>query len=376
MGKIDYRKLKGSQNMRVRLVLATLTSTPIQVEDIRLDETIPGLRPHEVSLLRLIERICDDCIVQINDTGTKFKYKPGIIVGGKCSHDCGTSRSIAYFLEPLILLGLFAKKPLSIRLTGITNDSKDPSVDTFRSTTLPLLSRFGVPSEGLGLKIVSRGVPPLGGGVVQLSLPIVHSLKAVNLTDVGMIGKIRGVTFSTKVSVQFENTMVHAARGIFNNLLPNVFIFTDHRSGDQAGESPGYGISLVAHTTTGCCISVDTAVSHERKEDVSEMEDEKPMLTPPDEVGENIACALLEEIEQGGVVDSTHQGLLFLLCALCPGDMSKVRVGKLSPHGIETLRVIRDFLRITFDIKPDPATGTVIVKGLGSGLTNLSRKVS
>lgn len=61
-------------------------------------------------------------------------------------------------------------------LSGITNDSKDPSVDTFKSTAFPILKRFGVPSEGLDLKIESRGVPPNGGGEVTLSLPVVQSL--------------------------------------------------------------------------------------------------------------------------------------------------------------------------------------------------------
>ena len=74
------------------------------------------------------------------------------------------------------MLALFSKKPLTITLRGITNDSKDPSVDTFRSTTLQLLKRFGVPSEGLDLRIVSRGSAPLGGGEVILSIPIVHCL--------------------------------------------------------------------------------------------------------------------------------------------------------------------------------------------------------
>lgn len=60
--------------------------------------------------------------------------------------------------------------------SGITNDSKDPCVDTFRSATLPLLKQFGVPSEGLELKIESRGVPPHGGGEVLLSVPIIQSL--------------------------------------------------------------------------------------------------------------------------------------------------------------------------------------------------------
>ncbi|KAL8199926.1 hypothetical protein R6Q57_013494 [Mikania cordata] len=377
MGKISYMKLKGSQNLRQRLLLSTLSSTPILIEDIRADATWPGLLSHEVSFLRLLETVSDDCHVEINETGTKLKYKPGIVMGGRyLEHDCGLSRSIGYFLEPLIVLGLFGKKPLSIKLKGITNDSKDPSVDTFRSTTLPLLKRFGVPSEGLELKIENRGVAPKGGGVVTLSVPIIHnSLNAVTWTDEGMVKRIRGISFSTRVSVQFENTMIHAARGIFNRLLPDVHIFTDHKSGAQAGNSPGYGISLIAETTSGCFISVDTTISYPRENDDMDI-DEKKELMPPEEVGEEIASLLLAEIEQGGVVDSTHQGLLFLLCALCPQDVSKVRVGKLVPYGIQTLRNIRDFLGVKFVIKPEPSTGTVMLKCIGCGLKNFSRKLS
>ncbi|KAK2640840.1 hypothetical protein Ddye_022603 [Dipteronia dyeriana] len=377
MGKTAYKKLKGSQSLRQRLILSTLASSPLLIEDIRAEDTWPGLRPHEVSLLRLLEKVCDDCVVEINETGTKLRYKPGIVMGGKnIVHDCGVSRSIGYFLEPLILVALFGKKPLSIRLKGITNDSKDPSVDTFRSTTMPMLKRFGVPAEGLELKIESRGAPPHGGGEVILTVPTVEKLMAVNWLDEGMVKRIRGVTFSARVSSQFENTMIHAARGIFNRLLPDVHIFTDHKAGTQAGKSPGYGISLVAETTSGCFISVDTAVSYAPGE-VGEIEDEKKKeLTPPENVGEQIASFLLEEIEQGGVVDSTHQGLLFLLCALSEPDVSKIRVGKLSAYGIETLRSIRDFLTVIFDIKPDPSTGTVILRGMGCGYKNLSRKAS
>ncbi|KAJ4826601.1 hypothetical protein Tsubulata_038125 [Turnera subulata] len=323
MGEVSYKMLDGSQSLRERLLLATLSGTPVLIEDIRAEDTIPGLRPHEVSLLRLLATVSDGCYVEINET-------------------------------------------------GITNDSKDSCVDTFRSTTLPMLKQFGVPSEGLELKIESRGVPPNGGGEVLLSIPIVQSLTAVTWIDEGIVKRIRGVTFSARVSTQFENTMIHAARGIFNHLLPDVHIFTDHKAGPQAGNSPGYGISLVAETTSGCFVSADTAVSYAREDDVTEIDDEEEELLPPADVGKQIASVLLQEIEQGGVVDSRHQGLLFLLCALCPEDVSKVRVGKLSPHGIETLRHIRDFLRVKFDIKPDPSTGTVVLKCVGC----LSRRTS
>ncbi|KAL7184696.1 hypothetical protein ACSBR2_026776 [Camellia fascicularis] len=276
----------------------------------------------------------------ITVAGTKLKYEPGIVNGGKhLVHDCDyasiSSRRLMEGVKYTQVVGHYnLKNSGKHSIMRITNDSKDPSVDTFRSTTLPILKHFGVPSEGLDLKIECRGAPPHGGGEVFLSVPTVRS------------------------SLTFENTMIHAARGIFNRLLPDVHIFTDHKAGAQAGKSPSYGISLVAETTTGCFISADTA----RGDEEGEIEDEeKKELMPPVDVGEQIASILLGEIEQGGVVDSTNQGLLFILCALCPQDVSKVRLGKLSPYGIETLRNIRDFLGVKFVIKPDPSTGTHVI---------------
>ena len=70
------------------------------------------------------------------------------------------------------------------------------------------------------------------------------------------------------------------------------------------------------------------------------------------------------------------QGILFILCALCPQDVSKVRVGRISSYGIQTLRNIRDFLGVKFVINPEPETGTVMLKCVGCGLKNLSRKIS
>ncbi|KAM0907802.1 hypothetical protein ACQ4PT_002395 [Festuca glaucescens] len=376
MGRDKTRRLSGSRHFRQRMVLATLTSTPVTIVDIRADGT-PGLREHEVSLLRLLDKISDHSDIEINETGTKLRYKPGVIIGGKdLEHDCGLQRGIGYFLEPLILLGLFGRSPLSIRLKGITNDTKDPSVDTFRMVTLHMLKHFGVPLEGLELKIESRGAPPLGGGEVLLRVPNINStLTAVNWVDEGMVKRIRGVTFSTRVSPQIENRILYAARGLFNKFIPDVHIFTDHRSGASGGRSAGYGVSVVAETTTGCLISADATVSHTNVDELS-TESEKPELMSPEDLGEQVASMLLEEVAQGGVVDSTHQGLLFMLCALCPPDVSKVRVGQLTPYAIETLRNIRDFLDVKFIIKPDPNSNTVTLKCVGAGVKNLARKIS
>ena len=86
--------------------------------------------------------------------------------------------------------------------------------------------------------------------------------------------------------------------------------------------SPGYGISLVAETTSGCFISADTAVSHSRDDDTSSLaDDSKKDLMPPEDIGVGTTNALLGEIAQSGVVDSTHQVSMSAI-SFCPFNVS------------------------------------------------------
>ena len=60
--------------------------------------------------------------------GTTLSYHPGLLEGGTLEHDCSRQRSIGYFLEPLMMLAPFTKKPVRITLRGLTNGPDDPSV--------------------------------------------------------------------------------------------------------------------------------------------------------------------------------------------------------------------------------------------------------
>lgn len=144
-----------------------------------------------------------------------------------------TCRSIGYYLEGLVCLAPFAKKPFNVTLSGITNDERDISVrgpaclellglgltrsaqvDMFRTVTLPLLTHFGI-EEDLELKvhctlvaeghtgrhlmlasmvqINRRGAPPKGGGEILFRCPVVRSLKPCSLLNAGKVTKIRGI---------------------------------------------------------------------------------------------------------------------------------------------------------------------------------------
>jgi len=56
-------------------------------------------------------------------------------------------------------------------------------------------------------------------------------------------------------------------------------------------------------------------VSYPSVDEINE-ESEKPELTSPEDLGVQAASMLLEEVAQGGVVDSTHQVCLSELCLM------------------------------------------------------------
>ncbi len=63
-------KFRGCQHFRQRLVCATLSGRPIRIDDIRADDPqSPGLRDFEASFLRLLEKLTNGCVVEINETG-------------------------------------------------------------------------------------------------------------------------------------------------------------------------------------------------------------------------------------------------------------------------------------------------------------------
>jgi len=361
-------KYRGSRSMRARLVMATLSRRAVRIDEIRSRDEDPGVRDFEASLLRLLEKISNGCKVEINETGTSLYYRPGILVGGHVTHDCGTSRSINYYVEALVVLGLFGKKPVRAVLRGVTNDNLDMNYDSWKSCAIPLLKRMTGEVE-FDVKLTRRGARPLGGGEIHLSVPLVKALLPANITDEGLIKRVRGIAWSAKVSPTMLSRAIDTCRGVLNDFLPDVYVFTDHRSGPDAGKSPGYGLSLVAETTTECTLSADL---------VTELEGEgaEKHVNIPEDLGSNAAMLLLEEIRRGGCIDSSFQSLALLLTALGPEESCKVRIGPLTDAGIETLRLVRDFFGVTFSLKPDVSSGTVLASCIGSGMKNMARRVT
>lgn len=97
-------RFRGSEHFRQRLVCATLAGRAIRIDDIRSQDQNPGLRDYEASLLRLLEKVTNGCIIEINETG---EGRRGGAAGlsceaagaeaapGRCCRPCGGSQQAA-----------------------------------------------------------------------------------------------------------------------------------------------------------------------------------------------------------------------------------------------------------------------------------------
>lgn len=364
-------RFDGCNFFRQRVILSTLSGKPIKLRNIRTKDDNPGLRDFEASFIRLMDKVTNGSRIEINETGTTLYYQPGILHGGAVEHDCNIQRSIGYYLEGLLFLAPFMKYPLKAVLRGVTNDKTDPSVDTLKATSIPLLKKFGVDGEGFELKINRRGMLPGGGGEVLFSCPVRKVLKPLQFIDPGKIKRIRGVAYSVRVSPQIGNRITDSARSILNKFLPDVYIYTDHMKGTSSGKSPGFGLSLVAETTTGCFLSAELA---------SSPQGQGPAVLP-ENLGRNCAKLLLEEIYRGGCVDSVNQSLALLYMSLGQQDVSKVLLGPLSPYTIEFLRHLRSFFYVMFKFETksfeeeQKGGEKVLMTCVGVGFSNLSKTV-
>ncbi|KAL8706714.1 MAG: hypothetical protein Q9201_000239 [Fulgogasparrea decipioides] len=384
-----------------RLTLATLTGRPIRISQIRPSSpTNPGLAPHEISLLRLLEAVTNGSTITISYTGTVLEYRPGLITGsapgsgasgGVIQHEvaAGCARGVSYFLIPLCLLAPFSKSPMNVTFTGpgvVTSATPagDISADSVRTAILPLYSKFGI-SNSIELRILRRSnLGPRGkGGAGEVQLVFGHQIrlpKTLHLLNPGRIKRIRGVAYCTGIPASNNARVIEAARGILNPMTADTYVFSDVSSAPylpnkektntngKAKNGIGFGLSLVAESSTGCLYSADVV---------------SPPAggVPPEDLGQQCAHQLLETVAAGGTVSLVAAPTMLTLMAMSSEDVGRLQVGK---DVISTEQIIglgRDMK--AFGLRGwgfrEAATGQendIVVSIVGRGDGNVGRKIS
>ena len=399
-----FIRLTGHKSFAHRIVLATLTGHPVHISKIRNSSpTNPGLAPHEVAFLRLLEAVTNGTSLQISYTGTTITYHPGLIAGSisglgatessqsgymiEHTIPSGCTRGVAYFLIPLALMAPFAKAPMNIRLSGpgvITSATEhgDISVDTFRTAILPLYDLFGIHTSRIELRVLQRSCSGGGGGSVEMCFGSqVRLPKTLHMNRIpGRIKRIRGVAYSTGVPASNNSRMIYSAREILNPLVGDISIAAQY---DPAPKAPvgsekrkggiGFGLSLVAETfAEGVIYSAD-------------------LSSPPtggvvaEDIGRKCAYQLLEIIGHGGCTTHVAAPTILTLMAMGSEDVGRLRIGRDVLGSEEVVRLARDLkafgcwgwgIRQLSTGNEYNAANDYIVAVKGSGVGNVGRKIA
>mmetsp|Transcript_7756 Transcript_7756/g.11851 ORF Transcript_7756/g.11851 Transcript_7756/m.11851 type:complete len:376 (-) Transcript_7756:2847-3974(-) len=364
----------GAVQFRQRLVVSLLSHRTILIRNVRSDSLdCPGIQEHEANFLRLLDKMTNGSRIEINNTGTQIRFRPGVLLGGNIHHTCSGDRSIGWYLEGILPLAPFGKEDVSIQLEGITDGccDKDPSPDYLKCSILPYFEKFGIgaiadeapPPE---IRIIQRGAAPDGvRGKVEFYCPRIKELKPIDMTDMGMIKRVRGTVTSCRLPPSSAARVAHAAKGLLHRLIPDVWIHTNPSTTKQCGglTSPGLSLILTAESTTGILLSAECCFDP-KQERGSEL---------PEDLGQRGAAMLLEEVRRAGCVDTSAQSLILLLMCLGPEDIARVRIGTLSHYTIESLRLFKQALGVEFKVRPDHDTQTILLSCLGTGFQNMAK---
>ena len=393
-------KFTGSKYLVQRLVLATLTGRPVRISQIRSNShTSPGLAPHEVSFLRLLEAVTNGSIIEFSYTGTTVHYKPGLITGSAPGHGVNPggvirhelprecTRGASYFLIPLCLLAPFSKAQVNVLFTGpgvITSATPtgDVSVDTVRTAVLPVYRNFGI-ENNLEMRVLRRSNPGPGGrgGGGEVQLVFGHQVrlpKTIHILKAGKVKRVRGVAYSSGVAGANNARLIEAARGVLNSFVPDTYVYSDVSSAPfipaPENNNPkakkktglGFGLSLVAESHTGVLYSADIASPPSGGE-------------APEDLGKKCAYQLLEAIEQGGCAPSVAASTMLILMAMSSEDVGRLAIGKDvlgSERIVQLARDLRSFGMSGWALKDGENEGDAVVSIVGRGVGNVGRKIA
>jgi RNA 3'-terminal phosphate cyclase (ATP) len=323
--------------------------------------------------------------------------------------DTKTAGSICLLLQAALPVALLARRrqtatatsttqPLTLILKGGTNASMAPQYDYWERVFLPtLISQTGVPLQNIQSTVIRRGYFPKGGGEVHIKvLPVTTSLQPIRLTDRGDISSIHIRSYHAgTITAEMAQLMTNAALQellidnnndydngssssssstsslLLNNIIPTVEIVHE-----TTAIGSGYGILIVAETTTGCRLAgsaLGTIRSNNNNNNnnnrkrrtnnrnnaayLSDNNSNNDAILKQQQqqesakaVGREAAQELVSTLECGGACDEWCQDQLILFMALAQGE-SELLTGSLTQHAQTAIWLAQRLTNVKFEIQ-------------------------
>lgn len=356
----------GGQILRNSFSLACILKKSIALDNIRANrKPKPGLKAQHMTGILL----CVDISV-----GNRYGLKGCQLESPQLSYyqppenncvevdtvigDTQTAGSICLLLQAALPVALFARStPLKLVLKGGTNATFAPQYDYWAQVFLPTFQEQFLKNykennddnkDGGQIQptVIRRGYFPRGGGHVEVQIhPLQGTICPVKLVQRGEVQQIDIRSYyAGTITPSMAQEMTEAALDELRQQIPSSIQIKLNTVHETNVLDSGYGILLVAKTTTGCRLAGSAlgTISNYRKR-------KKAKEQQPSHLGRAAAQELLKTLQDGGCVDEWLQDQLIIFMALAEGE-SEVLTGCLTLHTQTAIWVAETLTNAKFDV--------------------------
>jgi len=184
----------GGQIIRSAVTLSVITGKPVDIENIRKNRKVPGLRPQHMLGIKILSKICQARVKGLHVNSTSLEFIPSEGSNLDLHEDIGTAGSIPLILQVLIPAVSLMKNSLKLSIIGGTDVPWSPTSDYTKYVLSEAYSRIGI---NFTYEIKRRGYYPKGGGLVKTRVQPCKSLNPISL--------VKRKTTSTKLVCAYSH---------------------------------------------------------------------------------------------------------------------------------------------------------------------------
>lgn len=301
----------GGQMLRNAVALAAVTGRPVRVVNIWGARPQPGLRPQHLMAVRAAADICQARLVGAEIGSCEIEFRPGQTRRAERRLDVGTAGSVMLVLQCVLPALAHAAAESSLTLIGGTDVPFAPPFTYLDQVFVPALREMG---PSVSMECVARGFYPRGGGEVRMSVSPGAGVTGFGWMERGEVARIRGLACSLGLPDHIVKRMRVAAA---NRLMEAGYQKAEVKlEVGEHGRSEGCGIVLWAECEGGRRLGA-SALGRRGKR--------------AEEVGEEAARGLVEELAAGGAVDSHLADQMVVWMALADGP-SELTTSRITDH--------------------------------------------
>lgn len=168
----------GGQIIRSIVTLSCIRKTPVQIENIRKNRKIPGLRAQHLTSIKLLSKICNANVEGLKIGSTSIKFIPHEVESCSLEVNIGTAGSISLLLQVIIPAVALTGKKLKLSIIGGTDVLWSPTGNYTKHVLAQAYSRLGI---DFSMNIKKRGYYPKGGGIVNIEVFPSKNIVPINL---------------------------------------------------------------------------------------------------------------------------------------------------------------------------------------------------